>query len=175
MGNAGSIIRTQIIGQEEETLHDAYNREMQRNHISLRVHFPIEANEHDVQVRAADIAFGLIAKGVHTNSSPCIGIYFQTALEYKISEEVCCLFNKIAVPLFNDMGPAACAYIIKKASIQTIICDLIGNAESLLNRIQKDSALKRIVLVQEPSVEIMKQAERVKVEILSFIALEARQ
>uniref|UniRef100_K1R3J4 Uncharacterized protein n=1 Tax=Magallana gigas TaxID=29159 RepID=K1R3J4_MAGGI len=62
-----------------------------------------------------------------------------------------------------------------RPSIQTIICDLIGNAESLLNRIQKDSALKRIVLVQEPSVEIMKQAERVKVEILSFIALERRK
>ena len=83
-------------------------------------------------------------------------------------------FNSLAVvPLYDTLGPDACAFIVNQASICTVLCDTAERAKHAVSIAKnasegKASPLKRIILMEEISADLMAEAKEVGLEICSF-------
>ena len=83
-------------------------------------------------------------------------------------------FNSLAVvPLYDTLGPDACAFIVNQASICTVLCDTAERAKHAVSIAKnasegKASPLKRIILMEEISADLMAEAKEAGLEICSF-------
>lgn len=130
-------------------------------------------NYRDVFQRAKNFGAGLTKKGLNPRTRPYLGIYAQNSPQWLIAAEGA-WFNSLAViPLYDTLGPDACAFIVDQASICTILCDTAGRAKHAISIVKnapedKPSPLKRVILLEEISAELLEEAKKVGLEICSF-------
>uniref|UniRef100_A0A8C2DRY8 Arachidonate--CoA ligase n=1 Tax=Cyprinus carpio TaxID=7962 RepID=A0A8C2DRY8_CYPCA len=115
----------------------------------------------------------LLHRGHSQTGDKYIGIFAQNRPEWTISELACYTYSLVAVPLYDTLGTEAISYIIDKATISTVICDIADKARLILDCVsgQKHS-ITTIVIMENFDSELIAQAKQKGIEILSLKELE---
>lgn len=127
----------------------------------------------EVMERMENLGSAFLHKGHSKSSNAHIGIFSQNRPEWTISELACYTYSLVAVPLYDTLGTEAIDYIIDKASIQTIVCDVAEKVELVLECVKdKEHPVKTIVLMQTPSADLVSRGQQAGIHILSLQEME---
>ncbi|XP_046560296.1 long-chain-fatty-acid--CoA ligase 1-like [Haliotis rubra] len=124
--------------------------------------------------RARAFASGLIQLGLKPHPDTFIGIYSINRIEWVLAEQACNAYSMVTVPLYDTLGPTACQYIINLSEMATVVCDTSTRVERLLDSAETTPSLKTIIIMDDPTSDVIKQAEAHGIKILSFAEVEAR-
>ncbi|XP_040928631.1 long-chain-fatty-acid--CoA ligase 1-like isoform X2 [Betta splendens] len=128
----------------------------------------------EVLERCENLGSAFLHKGHSKASNPHIGIFSQNRPEWTLSELACYTYSLVSVPLYDTLGTEAIAYIIDKASISTILCDVLDKVSLVLECVQnKTHSLKTIVLMETPSIDLVNRGQQAGIHILSLQEMEA--
>uniref|UniRef100_A0A671N0M1 Arachidonate--CoA ligase n=1 Tax=Sinocyclocheilus anshuiensis TaxID=1608454 RepID=A0A671N0M1_9TELE len=90
-----------------------------------------------------------------------IGIFAQNRPEWTISELACYTYSLVAVPLYDTLGTEAISYIIDKATISTVICDIADKARLILDCVSgRKHSITTIVIMENFDSELTAQAQQ---------------
>uniref|UniRef100_A0A8D0AFQ4 Arachidonate--CoA ligase n=1 Tax=Sander lucioperca TaxID=283035 RepID=A0A8D0AFQ4_SANLU len=129
----------------------------------------------EVADRAEHIGSALLHRGHSHTGDKFVGIFSQNRPEWTISELACYTYSMVAVPLYDTLGTEAIGYIIDKASISTVICDVPQKARLILDCISgKGRTVKTIVLIEPFDSELVSRGQECGIEILSLKEFEYR-
>jgi len=99
-----------------------------------------------------------------------IGIYSQNRPEWILYEQGCYSFSLVVVPLYDTLGPDACAFIIRQTDMQVVIVEDDGKAAMLLEKAPR--SLKIIVAIKPIRQTTLERARSRGIQIFSFIDVE---
>lgn len=71
---------------------------------------------NEALLRAKNFGSGLVALGLEANPNTFVGIYSQNCPEWVLTEQGAYCYSMVIVPLYDTLGPDACAYIIKQGT-----------------------------------------------------------
>ncbi|KAM3624334.1 uncharacterized protein V6R79_022146 [Siganus canaliculatus] len=124
--------------------------------------------------RAEHIGSALLHRGHSQTGDKFIGIFSQNRPEWTISELACYTYSLVAVPLYDTLGAEAIGYIIDKASVATVICDVPDKARMILDCARgKNGSVKTIVLMEAFDTDLVTRAQECGIEIISLKEFEA--
>uniref|UniRef100_A0A3Q3GH11 Long-chain-fatty-acid--CoA ligase n=1 Tax=Labrus bergylta TaxID=56723 RepID=A0A3Q3GH11_9LABR len=127
----------------------------------------------EVADRAENLGSALLQRGHSPTGDKYIGIFSQNRPEWTISELACYTYSMVAVPLYDTLGTEAIGYVIDKASIATVICDVPDKARMILDCVDgKGRTVKTIVLVEEFDSDLVTRGKESGIEILSLKEFE---
>jgi len=69
---------------------------------------------NETLLRAKNFGSGLVALGLNPSPNTYVGIYSQNCPEWILTEQGAYCYSMVIVPLYDTLGPDACAYIIKQ-------------------------------------------------------------
>uniref|UniRef100_A0A672QP25 Long-chain-fatty-acid--CoA ligase n=1 Tax=Sinocyclocheilus grahami TaxID=75366 RepID=A0A672QP25_SINGR len=123
--------------------------------------------------RAEFAGSALLHRGHSQTGDKYIGIFAQNRPEWTISELACYTYSLVAVPLYDTLGTEAISYIIDKATIATVICDIADKARLILDCVSgRKHSITTIVIMENFDSELTAQAQQKGIEILSLKELE---
>ncbi|XP_077381454.1 long-chain-fatty-acid--CoA ligase 1a isoform X3 [Festucalex cinctus] len=123
----------------------------------------------EVADRAENIGSALLHKGHSQSGDKFIGIFAQNRPEWTISELACYTYSLVAVPLYDTLGAQAIGFIIDKATIGTVICDVAEKARMILDSFkEKERTVKTIVVMEPLDGELVARAQTCGVEVVSL-------
>lgn len=99
-----------------------------------------------------------------------IGIYSQNRPEWILYEQACYSFSLVVVPLYDTLGPDACAFIIRQTEMSIIVVEDDVKAAMLLEKSPR--SLKIIVSIKPIRQTTLERARSRGVQIFSFIDVE---
>uniref|UniRef100_A0A673CJ53 Long-chain-fatty-acid--CoA ligase n=1 Tax=Sphaeramia orbicularis TaxID=375764 RepID=A0A673CJ53_9TELE len=109
----------------------------------------------EVMERTENLGSAFLHKGHSKTTDQYIGIFSQNRPEWTITEIACYTYSLVSVPLYDTLGTEAISYIIDKASISTIVCDVVDKVEMVLECIKdRPHSVKTIVSMETPSAEM---------------------
>uniref|UniRef100_A0AAX7SVB6 Long-chain-fatty-acid--CoA ligase n=1 Tax=Astatotilapia calliptera TaxID=8154 RepID=A0AAX7SVB6_ASTCA len=125
--------------------------------------------------RGECIGSALLHRGHSHTGDKFIGIFSQNRPEWTITELACYTYSLVAVPLYDTLGADAIDYIIDRADISTVICDVPEKARMILDCVSgKARAVKMIILIEAFDSDLVTRAKENGIEILSLKELEVR-
>jgi long-chain acyl-CoA synthetase len=74
-------------------------------------------NYNEALLRAKNFGSGMVAQGLAPGTT-FIGIYSQNCPEWILTEQAAYCYSMVLVPLYDTLGPDACAFIIKQGKTQ---------------------------------------------------------
>uniref|UniRef100_A0A8C1QUU8 Arachidonate--CoA ligase n=1 Tax=Cyprinus carpio TaxID=7962 RepID=A0A8C1QUU8_CYPCA len=123
----------------------------------------------EVADRAELAGSALLHRGHSQTGDKYIGIFAQNRPEWTISELACYTYSLVAVPLYDTLGTEAISYIIDKATISTVICDLPDKARLILDCVSgRKHSVTTIVIMGNFDSELTAQAQQKGIEVLSL-------
>ncbi|KAM9818701.1 long-chain-fatty-acid--CoA ligase 1a isoform 2-T5 [Syngnathus typhle] len=123
----------------------------------------------EVADRAENVGSALLHKGHSQSGDRYIGIFAQNRPEWTISELACYTYSLVAVPLYDTLGAEAIGFIIDKATISTVICDVPEKARMILDCFnEKKQTVKTIVLMEPFDAELVARGQTFGVEVMSL-------
>lgn len=72
--------------------------------------------------------------GLQPGSHTLIGLYSQNCPEWILTEQACYTYSLVVVPLYDTLGPDACAFIINQAEINLVVCENDKKCNLLLDK-----------------------------------------
>uniref|UniRef100_A0A8C7GKQ2 Long-chain-fatty-acid--CoA ligase n=1 Tax=Oncorhynchus kisutch TaxID=8019 RepID=A0A8C7GKQ2_ONCKI len=126
-----------------------------------------------------------------SNNGPCLGarqpsqsyewLSYSEALLYRsnirlwtIAELACYTFSLVAVPLYDTLGTEAIAYVIDKANISSILCDVPEKARLVLECFSgREHRVRTIILMEPFEDELVAKGKDCGIDILSLSQVEA--
>ncbi|XP_039662542.1 long-chain-fatty-acid--CoA ligase 1a isoform X2 [Perca fluviatilis] len=128
----------------------------------------------EVADRAEHIGSALLHRGHSHTGDKFVGIFSQNRPEWTISELACYTYSMVAVPLYDTLGTEAIGYIIDKATISTVICDVPQKARLILDCVSgKGRTVKTIVVMEPFDSELVTRGQECGIDILSLKEFEA--
>ncbi|XP_054454092.1 long-chain-fatty-acid--CoA ligase 1-like [Anoplopoma fimbria] len=128
----------------------------------------------EVMERTENLGSAFLHKGHSKTTDPHVGIFSQNRPEWTISELACYTYSLVSVPLYDTLGTEAIGYIIDKASISTIMCDVVDKANLVLDCVRdKEHSVKTIVLMENPGADLVNRGQQAGIHILSLQEMEA--
>uniref|UniRef100_A0A671VYC0 Arachidonate--CoA ligase n=1 Tax=Sparus aurata TaxID=8175 RepID=A0A671VYC0_SPAAU len=128
----------------------------------------------EVLDRAEHIGSALLHRGHSHTGDKFIGIFSQNRPEWTISELACYTYSMVAVPLYDTLGTEAIGYIIDKAAIKTVICDVPEKARMILDcASEKGRTIKTILLMEVFDTDLVTRGQECGIDILSLNEFEA--
>lgn len=67
-------------------------------------------------------------------SHALVGLYSQNCPEWILAEQACYTYSLVVVPLYDTLGPDACAFIINQAEINLVVCENDSKCNLLLDK-----------------------------------------
>uniref|UniRef100_A0A3B4BCG4 long-chain-fatty-acid--CoA ligase n=1 Tax=Periophthalmus magnuspinnatus TaxID=409849 RepID=A0A3B4BCG4_9GOBI len=127
----------------------------------------------EVIQRSENLGSAFVYKGHSKSKDPHIGIFSQNKPEWTVTELACYTYSLISVPLYDTLGTEAISYIIDKASISTIVCDVEEKINQVLECVSnKTHSVKTIILMQAPSGDLISKGQDADIEIISLQEME---
>jgi len=125
---------------------------------------------NEALLRAKNFGAGLIALGVPPGQQSFVGIYSINRPEWILFEQGCYCYSLVVVPLYDTLGPDACAFIIEKTRLSIVVCEDDKKINMLLDRAPR--VLKRIIVIKDIKPETLQRAKDRGIEIYSFEEVE---
>ncbi|XP_053735911.1 long-chain-fatty-acid--CoA ligase 1-like isoform X1 [Synchiropus splendidus] len=123
--------------------------------------------------RTQNLGSAFLHMGHSKTSDPHIGIFAQNRPEWTLTELACYTYSLVAVPLYDTLGSEAIHYILDKACISTVVCDVEEKVHIVLDGANgKQQSVKTIVLMGTPSTELVDRCQKAGVDIFSLQAME---
>uniref|UniRef100_A0A673IF65 Arachidonate--CoA ligase n=1 Tax=Sinocyclocheilus rhinocerous TaxID=307959 RepID=A0A673IF65_9TELE len=124
----------------------------------------------EVADRAEFAGSALLHRGHSQTGDKYIGIFAQNRPEWTISELACYTYSLVAVPLYDTLGTEAISYIIDKATISTVICDIPDKARLILDCVSgRKHSVTTIVIMGNFDRELTAQAQQKGIEVLNTL------
>ncbi|TNN62289.1 Long-chain-fatty-acid--CoA ligase 1 [Liparis tanakae] len=165
---------------DARTLYEAFQRGLRESNDgpclgSRKPNQPYEWQSYsEVVDRAENVGSALLHKGHSRTGDKFIGIFSQNRPEWTISELACYTYSMVAVPLYDTLGTEALGYIIHRAAISTVICDVPEKAKMILDCVEGNGrTVKTIVLMEPFDSELVTQGQEWGIDILSLKDFEA--
>ncbi|XP_056264551.1 long-chain-fatty-acid--CoA ligase 1a isoform X2 [Pseudoliparis swirei] len=165
---------------DARTLYEVFQRGLRESNDgpclgSRKPNQPYEWQSYsEVVDRAENVGSALLHKGHSRTGDKFIGIFSQNRPEWTISELACYTYSMVAVPLYDTLGTEAIGYIIHRAAISTVICDVPEKAKMILDCVEgKGRTVKTIVLMEPFDSELVTQGQEWGIDILSLKDFEA--
>ncbi|XP_078799589.1 long-chain-fatty-acid--CoA ligase 1-like isoform X2 [Oryzias latipes] len=128
----------------------------------------------EVMDRAETIGSALLHRGHSNTGDKFIGIFSQNRPEWTISELACYTYSLVAVPLYDTLGTESIGYILDRAAISTVICDVPEKARMILDCVKGEGkTVKTIVLMEAFDSELETRGQENGVAIISLKQFEA--
>ncbi|KAJ6646307.1 Long-chain-fatty-acid--CoA ligase 6, partial [Pseudolycoriella hygida] len=125
-------------------------------------------NFNETLLRAKNFGSGLIEIGIQPRS--LVGVYSQNRPEWVLFEQGAYCYSLVVVPLYDTLGPDACAFIIKQTDMSTIIVDDDKKANLLLDKAPR--GLKKLITIQSVRPATLQRAKNRGVDIHTFDEIE---
>lgn len=119
-------------------------------------------------MRAKNFGSGMIALGARPRD--LIGIYSQNRPEWILYEQGCYCFSLVVVPLYDTLGPDACAFIIRQTEMMMVIVEDDSKAALLLEKAPR--SLKILITIKPVRPMTLENARSQGIQIVSFIDVE---
>ncbi|XP_077965189.1 long-chain-fatty-acid--CoA ligase 1a isoform X2 [Gasterosteus aculeatus] len=128
----------------------------------------------EVSDRAQHVGSAFLHRGHSHTGDKFIGIFSQNRPEWTISELACYTYSLVAVPLYDTLGTEAIGYVIHRAAISTVICDVPEKAQMILDCVSENGrTVKTIVLIEPFGSELVALGRECGIDILSLKSFEA--
>ncbi|XP_044252556.1 long-chain-fatty-acid--CoA ligase 5 isoform X2 [Tribolium madens] len=127
-------------------------------------------NYNEALLRARNFGAGMVAQGLSPGTSTIIGIYSQNCPEWIITEQAAYCYSMVLVPLYDTLGPDACAFIIKQAEITVVVCEDDQKCNLLLDRSPR--CLRKLIVYKDVRPATKQRAKNRGVEIIKFHDVE---
>uniref|UniRef100_UPI0037E9026C long-chain-fatty-acid--CoA ligase 1-like isoform X1 n=1 Tax=Semicossyphus pulcher TaxID=241346 RepID=UPI0037E9026C len=128
----------------------------------------------EVMERTENLGSAFLHKGHSKTTDSNIGIFSQNRPEWTMCELACYTYSLVSVPLYDTLGTEAITYIIDKASISTVVCDVVDKVNLVLDCVKdRDHSVKTIVLMETPSADLVSRGQQAGIHILSMQEMEA--
>uniref|UniRef100_A0AAY5EZE2 Arachidonate--CoA ligase n=1 Tax=Electrophorus electricus TaxID=8005 RepID=A0AAY5EZE2_ELEEL len=157
------------------TMYEAFLRGMKvsNNGPCLGARKPNQAYEwlsyKEVADRAELIGSALLHRGHISTGDKYVGIFAQNRPEWTVCELACYTYTLVAVPLYDTLGVDAIRYIMDKALISTVICDVAERARLVLECVSSQQhSVKTLILMEPYDSELTAQAQREGIVIISL-------
>uniref|UniRef100_A0A8C8DT28 Arachidonate--CoA ligase n=1 Tax=Oryzias sinensis TaxID=183150 RepID=A0A8C8DT28_9TELE len=119
--------------------------------------------------RAETIGSALLHRGHSNTGDKFIGIFSQNRPEWTISELACYTYSLVVVPLYDTLGTESIGYILDRAAISTVICDVPEKARMILDCVKGEGkTVKTIVLMEAFDSELETRGQENGVAIISL-------
>nr|CAD7463947.1 unnamed protein product [Timema tahoe] len=125
---------------------------------------------NETLLRAKNFGSGLVSHGLYPSSETFIGIYSQNCPEWILTEQAAYCYSMVIVPLYDTLGPDACAYIIKQTEISVVVCDDDAKCNLILDKAPR--CLKKLIVIRETRPATNQRARNRGVEIIRFEDVE---
>lgn len=125
-------------------------------------------NFNETLLRAKNFGSGLIDIGIQPRQ--LVGIYSQNRPEWVLFEQGAYCYSLVVVPLYDTLGPDACAFIIKQTDMSTVIVDDDKKANLLLDKAPR--GLKKLIAIQPVRSGTLQRAKNRGVDIHTFDEIE---
>lgn len=127
-------------------------------------------NYNEALLRAKNFGSGLIALGLETGPKTFVCIYSQNRPEWILCEQGCYNYSLVLVPLYDTLGPDACAFIINQTESTIVIVEDDKKVNLLLDKAPKN--LKKLIVIKPLRVETMQRAKNRGIDIHTFEEVE---
>ncbi|XP_058505760.1 long-chain-fatty-acid--CoA ligase 1-like [Solea solea] len=135
----------------------------------------------EVMERTENLGSAFLHKGHSKTTDPHVGIFSRNRPEWTIAELACYTYSLVSVPLYDTLGTEAISYIIDKAAISTIICDVVDKVNLVLDCTEdRKHTVKTIVLMDTQSPDLsqtfqtlVNRGRQAGIHILSLQEMEA--
>ncbi|XP_070693585.1 long-chain-fatty-acid--CoA ligase 1-like [Pempheris klunzingeri] len=128
----------------------------------------------EVMERTENLGSAFLHKGHSKATDSHIGIFSQNRPEWTITELACYTYSLVSVPLYDTLGTEAIIYVIDKAAVSTIVCDVVDKVNLVLDCVKdREHTVKTIVLMETPSADLVSRGQQAGIHILSLHEMEA--
>uniref|UniRef100_A0A4W5JJ62 Arachidonate--CoA ligase n=1 Tax=Hucho hucho TaxID=62062 RepID=A0A4W5JJ62_9TELE len=129
----------------------------------------------EVAEKAENLGSALLHRGHTKTKDQFIGIFSQNRPEWTIAELACYTFSLVAVPLYDTLGTEAITYVIDKATISSILCDVPEKARLVLECVSgREHSVRTIILMEPFDDELVAKGKDCGIDILSLSQVEVR-
>uniref|UniRef100_A0A1B6CV09 Long-chain-fatty-acid--CoA ligase n=1 Tax=Clastoptera arizonana TaxID=38151 RepID=A0A1B6CV09_9HEMI len=125
---------------------------------------------NETLLRARNFGSGLVSVGLSPNPNTYVGIYSQNCPEWILVEQGAYCYSMVIVPLYDTLGPDACAFIINQVEISIVICENDAKCNLLLDRAPR--CLRKLISIHETRPATNQRAKNRGIEILRFEDIE---
>ncbi|XP_043522529.1 long-chain-fatty-acid--CoA ligase 1 isoform X2 [Frieseomelitta varia] len=125
---------------------------------------------NETLLRAKNFGSGLVSLGLMPGSHALVGLYSQNCPEWILTEQACYTYSLAVVPLYDTLGPDACAFIINQAEINLVVCENDKKCNLLLDKAPR--CLRKMVVIKETRQATIQRAKNRGVELLKFDDVE---
>ncbi|KAJ8941580.1 hypothetical protein NQ314_010355, partial [Rhamnusium bicolor] len=125
---------------------------------------------NEALLRAKNFGSGLVASGLLPGSNTILGIYSQNCPEWILTEQAAYCYSMVLVPLYDTLGPDACAFIIKQAEISIVVCEDDAKCNLMLEKSPR--CLKKLIIMKDIRVSTKQKAKNMGVEIVKLSDIE---
>ena len=99
-----------------------------------------------------------------------VGIYSQNRPEWILYEQGCYSFSLVVVPLYDTLGPDACAFIIRQTDMSIVVVEDDTKAAMLLEK--APPSLKIMIAIKPIRQSTLDKARSRGIQVYSFIDVE---
>ncbi|KAJ8269680.1 hypothetical protein COCON_G00122870 [Conger conger] len=123
----------------------------------------------EVAEQAEVLGSAFLHRGHSQAGDKFIGIFAQSRPEWTVTEMACYTYSLVSVPLYDTLGTEAIRYIIDKAAISTVVCDVPDKAQLVLDCMaDREHTVKTIILMEDFDAALVAKAKECGIEILSL-------
>ena len=125
---------------------------------------------NEALLRAKNFGSGLIALGLQAGPQTFVGIYSQNRPEWILCEQGCYNYSLVLVPLYDTLGPDACAFIINQTEAQLVVVEDDKKVNLLLDKAPKQ--LKKLVVMKPVHPATQQRAKNRGIDLHYFDEVE---
>uniref|UniRef100_A0A3B3QNR3 Long-chain-fatty-acid--CoA ligase n=1 Tax=Paramormyrops kingsleyae TaxID=1676925 RepID=A0A3B3QNR3_9TELE len=123
----------------------------------------------EVADRAEFLGSALLHRGHSKARDKFVGIFCQNRPEWTIAELACNTYSLVAVPLYDTLGTDAIGYIIDKATISTVLCDVPDKVRLILDCVSgREHSVKTLIVIEPFDADLVATGKKCGIEILSL-------
>ncbi|CAH0564044.1 unnamed protein product [Brassicogethes aeneus] len=127
-------------------------------------------NFNEALLRAKNLGSGLVSQGFTPGTNTIIGVYSQNCPEWILTEQALYCYSMVLVPLYDTLGPDACAFIIKQADINVVFVEDDAKCNLLMEKSPR--CLKKMIIYKDIRPATRQRAKNLGIEIIKMADLE---
>lgn len=121
-------------------------------------------------MRAKNFGSGLIGLGLEPGQKTFICIYSQNRPEWILCEQGCYNYSLVLVPLYDTLGPDACAFIVNHTESTIVVVEDDKKVNLLLDKAPKN--LKKLIVIKPLRAATLQRAKNRGIDIHTFEEVE---
>lgn len=125
---------------------------------------------NEALLRAKNFGSGLIALGLQPGPKTNVCIYSQNRPEWVLCEQGCYNYSLVLVPLYDTLGPDACAFIVNHTEAHVVVVEDDKKVNLLLDKAPKQ--LTKMIAIKQLRPATLQRAKNRGIDVHYFDEIE---